>query len=158
MILEKTLKSPVDSKEIKSVNPKANQPWIYIGRHIHWSDAEAEAPILWPPDAKSWLIRKDPDVGKDWGQEEKRASKDGMVGWHQWLNGHEFKQTLGNGKAQGSLAAVNGVPNSRIWLSSWTAMNSTTAKMMLVRPRMTNLKITVSADYTVSACSPLLLA
>ena len=75
-MLEKTLDNPLDSKEIKAVNPKGNQPWIFTGR----TGAEAEAPILWPPDAKSWLIRNDPDAGKDWGQEEKRVTEDEMVG------------------------------------------------------------------------------
>ena len=84
--LEKTLESPLDSKEIKPVNPKRNQPWIFIGR----TDAEAEAPILWLPDAKSQLIWKDPDAGKDWGQEEKRMTENEMVEWHHWLNRHEF--------------------------------------------------------------------
>ena len=84
--LEKTLESPLDSKEIKPVNPKWNQPWIFIGR----TDAEAEAPILWLPDAKSQLIWKDPDAGKDWGQEEKRMTENEMVEWHHWLNRHEF--------------------------------------------------------------------
>ena len=89
---EKTLESPLDSKEIKPVNPKGNQPWIFIGM----TDAEAKAPILWPPDAKSWLIGKDSDAGKDWRQKEKRAAEHEMVGWHHWLNGHEFEQTLGD--------------------------------------------------------------
>ena len=81
----------LDCMEIKPVNPKGNQSWIFI-RKI---DAEAETPVLWPPDAKSWLIRKDPDAGKDWRQEEKEMTKDKMVGWHHRLNGHEFEQTLG---------------------------------------------------------------
>ena len=86
VVLEKTLASPLDCREIKLVNPRRNQLWIFIGR----TDAEAETPILWPPDAKSWLIRKDPDAGKDWGQEEKGMTEDEMVGWHHWLFGHEF--------------------------------------------------------------------
>ena len=92
VVLEKTLKSPLDSKKIKTVNPKGNQPWIFIGK----TDAEAEAPILWPLDAKSQLIGKDPDAGKDWGQEEKGVTEDEMVGWHHQLNGHEFEQILGD--------------------------------------------------------------
>ena len=88
----------LDSKEIKPVHPKGNQPWIFIGR----TDAEAEAPILWPPDVKNWLIWKDPDAGKDW-KWEKGTTEDGMVGGHHWLNGHEFEQTLGVGDGQGSL-------------------------------------------------------
>ena len=86
-MLEKTLESPLDSQEIKPVTPKVNQPWIFIGR------TEAEAPIIWPPDAKNQLIGKDPDAGKHWGQEEKKATEDEMVGWHHWLNGHESEQT-----------------------------------------------------------------
>ena len=89
VVLEKTLESPLGSKEIKPVNPKGNQPWIFIGR------TDAEAPILWPPDAKSWLIGKDPDAGKDWRQEEKWVIEDKMVGWHHQLNGHDFEQTPG---------------------------------------------------------------
>ena len=81
--LKKTLERPLDCKEIKSVNPKRNLPWIFTGR----TDAEAEAPILWPPDSRSWLIGQDPDAGKDWGQEEKGVTEDEIVGWHHWLNG-----------------------------------------------------------------------
>ena len=87
VVLEKTLESPLDCKEIQPVHPKGNQSWIFIGR----TDAEAETPILWPPDLKSWLIWKDPDAGKDWGQEEKGTTEDEMVGWHHWLKGHEFE-------------------------------------------------------------------
>ena len=89
VVLEKTLESPLDSKEIKPVNPKGNQSWIFIGR----TDAEVESPILWSPDGKSQLTGKDSDAGKDWGQEEKGLTEDEMVGWHHWLNGHEFEQT-----------------------------------------------------------------
>ena len=92
MVLEKTLKSPLDSKEIKPVDPEGNWPWIFIGR----TDAEAEAPIPWPPDAKSRLIGKDPDAGKDWGQEEKWVTEDEMIGWHHWFIGNEFEQTPGD--------------------------------------------------------------
>ena len=87
VVLEKTLESLLDCKEIKSVNPKGNQPWIFIGR----TDAEAEALIPWSPDVKSWLTGKDPDAGKDWGQEEKGTTEDEMVRWHHWLDGHEFE-------------------------------------------------------------------
>ena len=93
--LEKTLKSPL---EIKPVNSKGNQPWIFIGK------TDAEAPILWPSDVKSQLIGKDPDAGKYWGQEEKGSTEDEMVGRHHWLNGHEFEQTPGDSEGQGSLA------------------------------------------------------
>ena len=96
--VSKTLESPLGCKEIKPVNPKGDQPWIFIGR----TDAEAEALILWPPDAKSWLISKYPDAGKDWRQEEKGHTEAEMVGWHHWLNGHKFEQALGSGERQGS--------------------------------------------------------
>ena len=86
-MLEKTLESPLDFKEIQPVHPKGSQSWIFIRR----TDAEADAPMLWPPDAKNWLIRKDPDAGNDWRQEEKGMTEDEMVGWHHWLNGHEFE-------------------------------------------------------------------
>ena len=98
MVLEKTLESPLDCK-IKPVNLKGNKSWIFIGR----TDAEAEAPILWPPDVKSQLIRKDPDAGKGLRQKEKGMTEDEMVGWHHWLNGHEFEQAQGDGEGQGSL-------------------------------------------------------
>ena len=88
VVLEKTLESPLDCKEIQPVHPKGSQSWMFIGR----TDVEAETPILWPPVAKSWLIWKDPDVGKDWRQEEKGMTKDEMVEWHHWLNRHEFEQ------------------------------------------------------------------
>ena len=91
VVLKKTLESPLDSKEIKPVNSKGNQSWIFIGR----TEVETEAPILWPPDEKRWPIRKDPDAGKDWRQEEKGMTEDKMIGWHHWLEGHEFEQTLG---------------------------------------------------------------
>ena len=102
VVLDKTLESPLGCKEIQPVHPKGNQSWIFIGR----TDAEAEAPILWPPDAKSWLIGKDPDAGKDWGQ-EKGAAEDEMVGWHHRLNGHEFEQTSVDGEGQRSLVCCS---------------------------------------------------
>ena len=100
---EKTLENPLDSKEIKPVNPKGNQPWIFIGG----TDAEVEAPILWTPDVKSRLIEKDPDAGKDWRQKEKWAAEDEMVGWHHSLNGHEFEQPPGDGEGWGSRACYS---------------------------------------------------
>ena len=101
-MLEKTLESPLNCK-IKPVNPKGNQSWIFTGR----TDAEVETPILWPPDAKNWLIWKDPDAGKDWGQEEKGMTEVEMVGWHHRLDGYEFEQALGAGDGQGCLACCN---------------------------------------------------
>ena len=103
VVLEKTPVSPLDSKEIKTVNLKENQPWIFIGR----TDVEAKAPVSWSPDMNSQLTGKDSDAGKDWGQEEKGASEYEIVGWHHWLNGHEFKQTPGDSERQGSLACCS---------------------------------------------------
>ena len=99
MVLEKTLESPFQSP----VHPKGSQSWISIGR----TDAEAETPKLWPPDAKNWLTRKDPDAGKDWRQEEKGTIEDETVGWFHWLNGYEFEQAPGVGDGQGSLACCS---------------------------------------------------
>ena len=103
VVLKKTLESPLDSKEIKQVNPIGNQPLIFIGR----TDDEAETPIFWPPDAKSWLTGKDPDSGKDYRQEENGMTEDEMVRWHHHLNGNEFEQTLGNSKGQGRLVCCS---------------------------------------------------
>ena len=103
MVLEKTLESPLDRKEIKPVHPKGNQHCISIGR----TDAEADAPVLWPPDGWSWLIGKDPDAGKDWGQEEKGMTEDEKAGWHPQLDGHEFKQTPGDSEGQRSLVCCS---------------------------------------------------
>ena len=102
VVPEKTLESPLDSK-IKPINPKGNQTWIFIRK----TDAEAEAPILWSPDVKNWLIRKDPDAGKGWRQEDRRTTEDEMVGWHHWLDTHEFEQDPGVGDGQGSLACCS---------------------------------------------------
>ena len=90
VVLEKTLEIPLDCKEFQSTHPKGNQSWLFAGR----TDNEAEILILWPPDVKKWLIEKDPDAGKDWRQEEKGRIEDEIVGWHQWLDGHEFEQAL----------------------------------------------------------------
>ena len=117
VVLEKTLESPWDCREIKPVNPEGNQSWLFIGR----TDTEVDA----PPDAKSWLIRRDPYAGEDWRQ-EKGMTEDEMVGWHHWLDEHEFEQALGVGDGQGGLvsrllvSAVHGIGKSRIWLSDWT--------------------------------------
>jgi len=103
VVLEKTLESPLDCKEIQLVHPKGDQSWVFIGR----TDAEAETPILWPPHVKSWLIGKDSDAGRDWGQEEKGTTEDEMAGWHHWLNGHEFGWTPGVGDGQGGLVCCD---------------------------------------------------
>ena len=116
VMLEKTLEIPLDSKEIQPVHPKGNQSWIFIGR----TDAEAEAPILWPPDV-NWLIGKDPDARKYWRQEEKQVTEDEMVGWHRWFNGNEYEQIPGDSEGQGSLACCSPwVTKSQIQLSDWT--------------------------------------
>ena len=103
VLLEKTLESPLVFKEIQPVNPKGDQSWVFVGG----TDVDAETPILWLPDAESWLIWKDPDAGKDWGQEEKWMTEDEVVGWHHWLNEHEFEQILENSEGQGSLACCS---------------------------------------------------
>ena len=101
VVLEKTLESPLDSKEIKPVNPKGNQLWIFTGK------TDAEAPILWPPDSRGRLIGKDPDAGKDWEQEKTGATEDEMIGWYHRLNGHGFEQTPGDSEGQGSLVCYS---------------------------------------------------
>ena len=100
VMLKKTLGSPLDCKDIQPVHPKGNQSWIFFGR----TDAEAETPILWPPDVKNWLICKDPDAGKDWGWEEEGMTEDEMIAWHHWLDGHEFEQAPEYDDGQWSLA------------------------------------------------------
>ena len=120
VVLEKTLESPLDSKEIQPVHPKGNQSWIFIGR----TDAEAEAPILWPPDGKSQLIGRHLDARKDWRQEKKGTTEDEMVGWHHWLDGHEFEQDPGVGEGQGSLEWGSLWGHKETRLSDWTMNNS----------------------------------
>ena len=100
VVSEKTLESPLDCTEIQPVHSKGEQPWVFFGRN----DAKAETPVLWPPHAKSWLIGKDSDAGRDWGQEEKGTTEDEMAGWHHWLNGRDSEWTLGVGDGQGGLA------------------------------------------------------
>ena len=122
VVLEKTLEGPLDCKEIQLVHTKRNQSWIFLGRN----NAKAETPILWPLDAKNWLVWKDPDAGKDWGQEEKGTVEDEMVGWHHQLNGHEFEEAPGVGDGQGGLACCSpwGRKESDMteWLN-WTELN-----------------------------------
>ena len=122
VVLEKTLESPLDCKEIQPVHPKGNQSWMFIGR----TDVEAETPILWPPDTKNWLIWKDRDAGKDWRQEEKGTTEDEMAGWHHQLDGCESEWTPGVGDGQGGLACCGSlgckVLDTTEWLN-WTEIN-----------------------------------
>ena len=130
--LEKTLENPVDCKEIQPVNPKGNQSWIFSGR----TDAEAGAPILWLPDVKNWLIGKDPDAGKDWGQEEKGMTEDEIVGWHHRLDGHEFGQALGAGDGQGGLAGCSPWGGKELDMTerlNWAELTETIKRSVVAR-------------------------
>ena len=115
VMLEKTLESPLDCKEIQPVLPKGNQSWIFIGR----TDTETEAPIFWPPDAKSRLTGKDPDAGRGWGQEEKGTTEDEMAGWHHQLDGHEFEWTPEVGDGQGGLACCDSWGHKESDMTEW---------------------------------------
>ena len=127
VVLEKTLESPLDCKEIQPVNPKGAQSWVFIGR----TDAKAETPILWPRHAKSWLIGKASDAGRDWGQEEKGTTEDEMAGWHQRLDGHEFEWTPGVGDGQGGLACCNSWGRKELDTTelNWTEWNNCTSHL-----------------------------
>ena len=125
VVLEKTLESPLDSKKIQPVHPKGDQPWVFIGR----TDVEAETPILWPPDVKNWLLRKDPDAGKAWGQEEKGTTEDEMVRWHHWLDGCGFEWTPGVGDGQGGLECCDSWGCKELDMTeqlNWTEFNLNT--------------------------------
>ena len=126
VVLEKTLESPLDCKKIQPVYPKGNQSWYSFP-----TEAEAETPILWPSDAKNWLIRKDPDAGKDWRQEEKGMTEDEMVGWHHWLDGRESQWTLGVGVGQGGLACCD----------SWGRKESDTTERLIWSDLIWTIKI-----------------
>ena len=129
VVLERTLESPWDCKEIQPVHSKGDQPWVFFGRN----DAKAETPVLWPPHKKSWLTGKDPDAGRDWGQEEKGTTEDEMAGWHHRPDGHEIEWTLGVVDGQGGLACCNSwVAKSRTWLSEWTELNWTEGILSLI--------------------------
>ena len=126
MVLEKSLESPLDCKEIRPVHPKGDQSWVFIAR----TDVEAETPILWPPNVKSWLIGKDPDAGKDWGQEEKGTTEDEMAGWHHRLNGHGFEWTPGVGDGPGGLACCSSRGHKEADMTeqlNWTQLNNITS-------------------------------
>ena len=164
VVLEKTLESPFNFKEIKPVNSKGNQRWIFIGR----TDAEADALILWPPDAKSWLTGKGSDAGKDWGQEEKGWIEDEMFGWHHRLNRHEFEQTLGDSKGQGSMECCSPWGRKELDTTEWLNNNnsclgpspafhssvyeSPQVKTSLLTP---NVSWFLSFPLSYSSCSPL---
>ena len=136
VVLEKTLESPLGCKEIQPVYPKGDQSWIFIGR----TDVEAETPILWPPDAKSWLIGKDPDAGKDWGHEEKGTTKDEIVGWHHRLDGHGFGWTLGVGDGQGGLVCCGS------WGRKESDMTDRTELKQLIPSRLTAYRGHIGSD------------
>ena len=115
VVLEKILESPLDYKKIQSVHSKGDQSWVLFGRN----DAKAETPVLWPPHAKSWLIGKDSDAGRDWGQEEKGTAEGEMAGWHHWLDGREFEWTLGYGDGQGGLACCDSWGRKGLDMTEW---------------------------------------
>ena len=122
VVLEKTLESPLDCKEIQPVHFEGDQSWVFIGRN----DAKAETPVLWPPHVKSWLIGKDSDAGSDWGQEGKGTTEDEMAGWHHWLDGCESEWTPGVGDGQGGLVCCDSwVAKSRTRLRDWTELTDT---------------------------------
>ena len=130
VVLEKTLKSPLDSKEIQPVYPKGDQSWVFFGR----TDIEAETPIFWPSDVKSWLIWKDADAGKDWGQEEKGTTEDEVVGWHHWLNGHESGWTPGDGDGQGGLTCCGSWGREELDTTerlNWTELTTSTTSTFI---------------------------
>ena len=122
VVLEKTLESPLDCKEIRTVHSEGDQSWVFFGRN----DAKAETPMLWPPHVNSWLIAKDSDAGRDWGQEEKGTTEDEMAGWHHQLDGHEFEWTPGVGDGQGGLVGCNSWGRKELDTTeglNWTELN-----------------------------------
>ena len=151
VVLEKTLESPLNSKEIKSVNPKGNQSWIFIGP----ADAETEAPIFWPPAMKNWLTGKDPDAGQDWKQKEKGMTKDEMVGWHYWLNGHEYEQAPGDGDGQGSLACCSSWGLKELDMTervNWTDWPSLYVVIFILEPWKRLWNFWLKGNYTHMFC------
>ena len=134
VVLEKTLESPLDCKEIQPAHPKGDQSWMFIGRN----DVEVDTRILWLPDVNRWLIWKDPDAGKDWGQEEKGTTEDEMAGWHHQLNGHEFGLTPGVGNGQGGLACCSPwdcKESDRTEQLNWTELKIATRAATRRKPR-----------------------
>ena len=130
LVLEKTPESPLDCKEIQPVHSKGDQSWVFIGRN----DAKAETPVLWPPHANSWLIGKDSDAGRDWGQEEKGTTEDEMAGWHHQLDGREFEWTPGVGDGQGGLAWCDSLGLKELDTTerlNWTELNIVSLNFVL---------------------------
>ena len=147
-MLEKTLETALDCKEIKPVNPKGNQPWILIGR----TDAESEAPIFWPADVKSQVTGKDPDAGKDWRQ-EKRASEDEMAGWHHRCNGHELGQTPGDGEGQGGLTCCSPRGHEALDMTQWLN-NNQDAELWSTYQSFDSTSVVVALDFVIfHSCS-----
>ena len=142
MVLEKTLEGPLDGKEIQPVHSEGDQPWDFFGRN----DAKAETPVLWPPHAKSWLIEKDSDAGRDWGEEEKGTTEDEMAGWHHWLDGRESEWTPGDGDGQGGLACCDSwgrKESDTIERLNWTELNERNSQVE------SNKWATLEKQYTV---------
>ena len=144
VVLEKTLESPLDCEEIQPVHPEGDQSWVFIGR----TDVETETPILWPPDAKSWPIWKDPDAGKDWGQEEKGTKEDEMVGWHHQLDGHGFGWTLRVGDGQGGLACCGSWGRKESDTTEWPNWTDTPSTTLDVRINKFKKQFLLSWDPT----------
>ena len=144
VVLEKTLESPLDCKEIQLVHSKGDQSWVFFGRN----DAKAETPVLWPSHAQSWLIGKDPNAGRDWGQEEKGATEDEMAGWHHRLGGHEFEWTQELVMDREAWrAAIHGVAKSQTRLRDWTELRTLLSWKMRTKSHLRNIKIvTVRPD------------
>ena len=149
VVLEKTLESPLDCKEIQPVHPKGNQSWVFTGR----TDVETETPILWSPDAKNWLIWKGPDAGKDWGQEEKGMTEDEMAGWHHRLNEHEFGWTPGVGDGQEGLACCNSWGHKESDATEW--LNWTDGCFCAVKDRIERLWQGLTYLFLISTIPPL---
>ena len=148
VVLEKTLECPLDCKEIQQVHSKGDQSWVFIGR----TDAEGETPILWPPHVKSWLMGKDPDAGRDWGQEEKGMTEDKMAGWHHWLDAHEFGWTPGAGDVQEGLACCNSWGCKESDTTEWLNWTETVVEVM--KTMVISFKRSHASTATLSAPSP----
>ena len=143
VVLEKTLESPLDYKEVQPVHSKGDQPWDFFGRN----DAKAETPMLWPPHAKSWLNGKDSDAGRDWGQEEKGRSEDAMAGWHHWLDGHESEWTPGVGDGQGGLACWDSWGRKVSDMTQWLIWSDLIWKFCLIYRNLENITEEREGEY-----------